>query len=329
MKGLERIICRSDRRYGTNDRILLVTGVLITICAGAALIHPQVQRARQEYDQSKIAESIRKHNSPAPDKKNPESAATLPTYPSDILDLTNWYLTLPVGCPAVAPTPCTSKDNAAGEIIQPALASFANPNFYINRVDRSVVFRADIDGATTTGSTYPRSELREMANRGTAHASWSTTSGRHMMIITEAITHLPTIKAQVVSAQIHDSSNDVIEIIADGPGIDQLSANQARICVRYIRNQSKETPPCLDPNYVLGSYFTLVLAAFDDSIKIWYVKGLSTPDLDTVVPTWQEQYSGSGDYFKAGAYVQSNLKQGDTPGMYGEVQIRKLAVIHN
>lgn len=35
-----------------------------------------------------------------------------------------------------------------------------------------------------------------------------------------------------------------------------------------------------------------------------------------------------GCYFKAGAYTQSNLEQGDEPDAYGEVVITELVVTH-
>ncbi len=42
-----------------------------------------------------------------------------------------------------------------------------------------VQFRAPVDGVTTSGSSYPRSELREMTDSGSSEASWSSTSGTH------------------------------------------------------------------------------------------------------------------------------------------------------
>ena len=99
--------------------------------------------------------------------------------PAELLDLSNWKLTLPTG-----------DEGSPDEITQPELDTFSvDPYFMLNDDASAVVFRADVDGVTTSGSGYPRSELREMD--GTSKAAWSTTSGRHTMTITQAITHRP------------------------------------------------------------------------------------------------------------------------------------------
>src|SRR5262249_13030697 len=109
-------------------------------------------------------------------------ASTL-TYPAQLLNLTNWKLTLPID---------TSAPGSPDEILQPALATFKiDPYFELNPSSTGVLFNAPCGGATTGGSSYPRSELREMSSGGSTAASWSTTSGTHTMVVREAITHLP------------------------------------------------------------------------------------------------------------------------------------------
>ncbi len=115
--------------------------------------------------------------------------------PAEVLNLTNWKETLPTGS-AGSPT----------EIKQPQLASYSSdPYFVVNATGDGVRFRAPVNGVTTSGSSYPRSELREM--NGGDDASWSTTSGTHTMTIDEAITATPSEKPYVVAGQIHDSSD--------------------------------------------------------------------------------------------------------------------------
>src|SRR5439155_891934 len=88
-------------------------------------------------------------------------------FPSQVLDLQNWKLTLPIDA---------NGDGKADEIVQPQLASFILvPPFSVSDGGTGVVFWANCGGATTSGSGYPRSELREM-NGGTV-AAWGTADG--------------------------------------------------------------------------------------------------------------------------------------------------------
>jgi poly(beta-D-mannuronate) lyase len=216
--------------------------------------------------------------------------------PAALLDLTNWKLTLPVGDPG-SPT----------EIKQPALKTFSlSPYFQSNAAGTGVIFQAHAGGVTTSNSGYPRSELREMTNAGSENAAWSTTSGTHTMTITQAITHLPVVKAHVVAGQIHDSSDDVVMIRLEGTNL-------------FVEGGGEELG-ALDPGYQLGTRFTVRITAAAGRIRVYY-NDLATPKVDIAS-------SSSGCYFKAGAYTQSNPSRGDDPAAYGEVVIHDLVVLH-
>jgi poly(beta-D-mannuronate) lyase len=222
--------------------------------------------------------------------------APTPTRPSGLLDLRGWKLTLPIETP---------HDGHPDEILQPELATFVlEPYFHLNAKKDGVVFRAPVEGATTSGSGYPRSELREMTADGKRLASWSTTSGKHTMVIRQAITHVPAVKDEVVAGQIHDGSSDLIEIrlegkhlfvAADGPNVGTL-----------------------DSNYTLGTVFTVKIEATGGHVKVSY---------NDVLKVDIARATGSC-YFKAGMYPQSNLSKGDAPGAYGEAIIYDVKVTH-
>jgi hypothetical protein len=220
------------------------------------------------------------------------------TYPAQVLNLTNWKETLPTGSSG-SPT----------EIIQTALATYnINPYFHPTSTCDGVVFRAPVNGVTTSGSSYPRSELREMTNNGTTNASWATTSGTHSMFIDEAITAVPETKKHIVAGQIHDASNDVIVIRLEYP--------------KLFIDINGVTGPTLDANYTLGKRFTVNFVAANGQIKIYY-NGSATP-------AYTLNKSDSGDYFKAGAYTQSNCSKETNcvSSNFGEVVIYKLLVQH-
>lgn len=217
-------------------------------------------------------------------------------YPSQILNLTNWKETLPTGTSG-SPT----------EIVQTSLASYTmSPYFHVNSTCNGVVFRAPVNGVTTSGSGYPRSELREMANNGKDKASWSTTSGINTLFIDQAITAVPKTKKHVVAGQIHDASDDVIVIRLEYP----------KLFIDINGNDG----PTLDANYVLGKRFTVKFVSSEGKINIYYN--------GSAAPAYTLSKSGSGYYFKAGAYTQSNCsKETDcSSNNYGEVVIYNLAL---
>jgi len=242
-------------------------------------------------------------------------------YPADILDLTNWKLTLPVD---------GDGDDRADEIRQPCLAvacydptrkMYDNPEFkvpfssvwfHVTDNREGVAFRAPVNGATTSGSDNARSELRELApadkNGDEVEARWSNKgSAVHTMEVEEAILATPRRYPSVVSAQIHNDDDDVILI----------KYRDGRLFADADRGNFDGT---LDDNYRLGTRFKLRIQATRGVIRVTY------NDTKTVV------YKKASDtmYFKAGVYNQSNLKKypDESPNSYGEVVIYKLKVTH-
>lgn len=223
--------------------------------------------------------------------------------PANILNLTNWKITLPIDG--------SDSGSDADEIKQPALATYSiDPYFKNNATNTGVQFRAHTGGATTSGSGYPRSELREMTSNGTVNASWSSGSGTHTMEIDQAITHLPVVKPHIVAGQIHDGSDDVIVFRLEGQ--------------KLFIDINGSDGPTLNSAYVLGTRFKVKFVVSGNQTKCCYN--------DVLKYTLSKSYSGA--YFKAGAYTQSSCKSGGNPGpsescsAYGEVVIYNLTVTH-
>lgn len=212
--------------------------------------------------------------------------------PADVIDLAPWYLTLPTGA---AGSPET--------IENPALAKFTNEAFKLTEKRDGVVFSARAGGVTTKNSSYPRSELREM--NGSEHAAWSNTAGSHTLDVCEAIMKTPTVKPEVVAAQIHDASDDVMQIRLEGK----------TLMVQY--NDGK-TEIVIDPNYVLGTPYNVRIAAEGGKVDVLY-NGEKKAELPL---------SGAGWYWKVGAYVQSSPEKGESPDATGEVAVYSLKVVH-
>lgn len=225
------------------------------------------------------------------------SAAVAGPPPGQVLDLTNWKLTLPYG---------NTRPGSPEEISQPALSSFQSAsNFFVSSEGEQVRFRAHCGGLTTKTSGYPRCELREMTNQGAAKARWSTDdSTRHTMTMTAAITATPEVKKHVVCAQIHDAQDDVLMIRLEG----------TKLFVE--RNGLEEV--MLERKYQLGTFFDLKIESQSGTLRVWYNGAEKL--------TWP--VSKAGCYFKAGCYTQSNVLKGDQADAYGEVAIVQLKLTH-
>jgi len=213
-----------------------------------------------------------------------------------VLDLKNWKITLPVG-----------DSGDPKEVKQPDLATFSvHPWFTVNAACDGVVFRAAVNGTTTSGSKYPRSELREMD--GSDDASWSSTSGTHTLVVREAFTHLPHGKPQVVGAQIHDSSDDVQVFRLEGTNL-------------YLTNGDTTHYKLVTDNYQLGTPFEAKFVVSNGKIKAYYNGRLQS--------TLSKAFSGA--YFKAGAYTQANCDNSSpcSAANYGEVNIYNISATHS
>jgi poly(beta-D-mannuronate) lyase len=125
------------------------------------------------------------------------------------------------------------------------------------------------------------------------------------MTIKQAITHRPDVKKHVVAGQIHDGDDDVLMIRLEDKNL-------------FVESRG-EGVLTLDPAYIEGATFTVVITALKDGIYVRYNDG---PDKKALTGTF------NGCYFKAGCYTQSNLSKGDKDTSYGEVVIYELKVDH-
>jgi hypothetical protein len=217
-------------------------------------------------------------------------------YPSQILDLKSWKLTLPTG-----------SAGSPKEIVQPALATFASTPWFQPTSDcAAVVFRSAVDGVTTKGSSYPRSELREMSDGG-SDAAWSSASGTHTLTVTESFNRLPQGKPQLVGAQIHDDSDDISVFRLEGSNL-------------YVTDGDNPHFKLVTSDYALGTRYQARYVVSDGTVKAYYNGQLQA--------TLSKSFSNA--YFKAGAYTQANCEKVSPcdSDNYGETMIYNLEVSH-
>ncbi|WP_179957787.1 PKD domain-containing protein [Exilibacterium tricleocarpae] len=245
----------------------------------------------------------------AHDISTPEDLAKPPPpkimrYASQVLDLSWWKITLPI--------------NNAMEIYTPELLTYElDPWFKLvqDADGYAVQFRANHGGATTSGSSNPRSELREMMQNyhfrnSKSAAKWSNTQGVHEMWIKQKVTRLTSVKPHVVVGQIHDGGDDVTVFRIEGllgeggdwdnngtPGVLDTHAKL------WITDGNNRHGYLVDDNYELGTVFTVKFIASNGKVEYEY-NGQRVPYVHT------ENFSGA--YFKLGNYTQSH--NGTAPG---------------
>ncbi|MDQ1283920.1 MAG: Alginate lyase2 protein [Patescibacteria group bacterium] len=225
-------------------------------------------------------------------------------FPAQILNLSNWKLTLPI---TVA-----NDSEAPKDIFQPELATFEMPPWFnLSSDKKGVVFRAPVNAPTTANSDYPRTELREMADGGKEEAVWPSTSGTHTLFLDQAITAVPQNKPDVVAGQIHGDDDDLIVIRLEDK--------------KLFVARSRANLATLDENYTLGKRFTIKFIAKDGEISVYYNGGAA--------PVYILEKEVKEAYFKAGVYTQSNCETEEAADLcndnnYGEVIIYEAVVTH-
>lgn len=234
----------------------------------------------------------------SPGGASPSISTTVPSgsAQNNSMDLANWKLQLPTG-----------SQGKVDEVLQPQLASYTKAPWYMSNGGGGMRFRAAVNGVTTSGSSYPRSELREM--KGSTEAAWDSSSGTHIMTIEEAITAVPKTKKHVVAGQIHDGSSDVIVIRLEMP--------------KLFVDINGTDGPTLDANYTLGKKFSVKFEVTGGKTNIYY-NGATTPAYSMT-----KAYSAA--YFKAGAYTQSNCTTDPSDcsdNNFGEVVVYNINVTH-
>lgn len=212
----------------------------------------------------------------------------------------NWKLTLPL----------EGNNGKAKEVFPPFIDY---KDCFEKMKDGSFIMTAAINGFTTKGSSYPRSEFREM-NLDGSKAAWSTTSGKHVMTYSASVVEFPPTKQQVVTGQIHDDEDDVIMI---------RHTNDKKI-IEVIQDTTKYG--ILDDKYEVGQIYTIRISAQDGKIVVSYQKDGQSDNEIKIINIPNMKYTGC--YFKTGCYTQSNLSKEPSGKGKGSVRLYGAIVRH-
>ena len=123
-------------------------------------------------------------------------ASCASTAPSSILNLSHWKLTLPVDAQH-------GTAGEAAEIDTPDLTAGYRSGYFCANPGGGVRFWAPVDGATTDGSDYPRSELRYMLDPHDDNVNWAPDDDNASLSARLVVERVPSSTRKVVIGQIH------------------------------------------------------------------------------------------------------------------------------
>jgi hypothetical protein len=256
--------------------------------------------------------------------------------PGTNFDLSHWKITLPIN---------NAEEHSAAELT----AGYENPDFFFtDAATGGMVFKVPNLGDTTGGSTYPRSELREMlAPSGSAGAdsnnwvlSTSSSSAKTAaggvdgtMNATLSVDHVSTTGdsakvGRAVIGQIHGPDSEIIRLYYHKGPTDTRGA----IYFGHDTPSNSNTyyaiigdPDHLNPasGILLGQVFSyeIKVVGLTLTVKVTPQGGSTT----TASIPIESGYNGLQLYFKAGVYNQNNT---GTTSDYAQATFYSLTHVH-
>jgi hypothetical protein len=210
-------------------------------------------------------------------------AALDPTQPpGGNFDLSHWKLTLP--------------DASASDISAAQLTSgYTNSSFFYTGPDGAMVFWCPVNGGVTSGSTYPRSELRELITPPLENVDW-TGYGTHILTAQCKVTQVPSTQ-KVIIGQVHSFTGKAVPLV-------KLQYFGGKIQAVVALSPTVNTNTVLDLGSVaLGDLIAYQLQMVDGVVSVTANGNTQSLDLFALDAAWTNQTF----YFKAGSYCQDNV----------------------
>lgn len=242
--------------------------------------------------------------------------------PYDVLGsvITDWKITYPVdknNNDSSDADDCDDRNRNAYEQLDltKEISSTHSKYFFVS--DDEVVFKAHVGGATTSGSSYPRSEFRQLVGGGNNY--WKMKDYQSLEVRVRA-TNLPKVKPEVSMVQIHGPDDEPlrVEYRSDSQGL------------HVVQNEDTTKTYVLD--YKLGQQLFVKVTVDDGKITLYILNEDTGKDY---TDSWIAE--DSTGYFKVGCYTQSNnnletCKPGEgyknqDADEYGEVRIKDLKLV--
>ena len=241
-------------------------------------------------------------------------SAAASTLPSQYFDLSHWKLNLPVDADG------TTTGEAAE--VQPAqLSAGYSSQWFSMASSTSLDFWAPVDGATTSGSHYPRSELRELLDPSDDNHNWTLADASSLQAKCK-IVQVPSSTGKLVVGQIHGfQTAPLIKLVYAYSSSKQTGSVYALI---------NATPDATAPTKIALAADVALGQAFNYEIDVANVDGAGVLSMriDSQTPvsyTVDHHWDGIGLYYKVGDYVQAN---GDSDTDGGSVVFYRFIATH-
>jgi hypothetical protein len=232
--------------------------------------------------------------------------------PGGNFDLSNWKITLPVD----------ANGGLSGNAMEVKnLSTYQNPKYFYTAADGAMTFVAPVNGATTSGSSYARSELREM--NGTANAAWDLKTGGFMSATLEvdAAPNRDGMGGRIIVGQIHGQDDELVRLYWENGKLyfanDQAGSSNKETKFYFVNASGQQ------PNVSLDERFSYTINAKGDTLEVTvFADGQIYKSVSKINSVWQSDKF----YFKAGAYLGANESNGSG---YGQTSFYDLNFNHN
>jgi hypothetical protein len=220
--------------------------------------------------------------------------------PGANFDLSHWKLQLP--------------DATATEISAAQLTAGFTNSFFYSDSDGTMVFSCPVTGGTTSGSIFPRCELREMLDPDDETVNW-TGYGTHILEGQCKVTQIPSTRRTFI-AQIHgfnETADPLLKLRYDNRVVEAL--------VRETVTATNDT--CFPLATVdLGDVIAYQIKMTDGFLSVTVNGTSQSVNMFQLDPAWTNRTF----YFKAGNYCQDNA---GTPDEGAVVSFYQLNVNHS
>lgn len=233
--------------------------------------------------------------------------------PSGNFDLSDWKLQLPVDAKG-------SFSGKAAEIKD--LAGYAG-KWFGTGPDGAMVLSAPVDGATTGGSIYARSELREMD--GSKPAEWTLKEGGRLeatLEVDRAPRDADGTEGRIVIGQVHGGDSQLVRLYWNEGRI-YYATDDAPGSVGKDLHVDLHDAKGNVPNVGLNERFSYSIDVQGHDLQVSVVAdGRTYTSSQKIDPSWDD----NSFYFKAGTYLGANGK--DASGV-GQTSFFSLSVEHD